>query len=315
MPTQMTPAISDHIKKLQALNTPQALAEAAKLKERYSQPTKKEVKAAGDLLIQTDEFGNHTVLGNAKTPDALDIVRAMYANPKEFGFSGPDDPELKRAAQYRLSGIQTPGSSVRDVADSAALKDVQDSWVQAQKLMPALRTARQALEKAPEGFVGSMAAQWARMASGLGLPIPEGANEAQVIQSITTQLAPLYKQPGATSNAEMSLYMQAAPTLGDTKQANLQKIALFEKLMERAGDIVYTMRKYAGRDNMYEELAKLDKPIFSPEERKNLEAGLTPEGNQANNTFKIPKLDKVGADWVEIGGAKVRRIPSTPGAQ
>lgn len=202
------------------------------------------------------------------TPDPTSGQR-NYDYLRSLGLSHED------AVSRAFSGgttVNVNGQSARDQADAALLKDVQDNYGTALRLKPALARARQAIERAPDGYAGRAASMWGSIAGGLGLEVPEGASEAQILSSITTQLAGLYRLPGPVSDAEMQLYMQAAPRLGDTRAANLAKIELFERLMERSGKIVDTVRRHAGADNLYDHLAALDEPIFTDDERGNLEA-------------------------------------------
>jgi hypothetical protein len=87
------------------------------------------------------------------------------------------------------------------------------------------------------------------------------------------------------SDAEMALYLQAAPNLGDSKQANKAKIELFQALMRRAGDIVRVYRENLGAEDLQEKLSKLDEtPVFTSEQRAQLQGAAA----SANKPLSMP---------------------------
>lgn len=224
---------------------------------------------AGDNLYRMGKrSGRAELVADAqRAPEAVRVAQDMVTNARQYGYGGPEDARLQRDIGHRLSGLTTPGQNVRDTADTQLLQDVQQHYTSALRMQPALISARAAIERAPEGYLGNAAPIWGRVAASIGLPVPEGATAAQMLQSIAVQYAPLFRQPGATSNMEMQLYMQAGPRLGDTRDANLQKLEMMERLQQRAGDIMDVVRRHAGSPDLQRRLAELDTPIFTDQQR------------------------------------------------
>lgn len=240
------------------------------------------------MNTRTGEMGQLQAATKAATPTSL------MQNLEAAGLQ-PGTEEYQQAVLDNLtrsqSTVNVTGQSARDQADAALLKDIQDNYATALRLQPAIIRAKDAVMAAPDGYAGNMSSLWGSIAGGLGLEVPEGASESQVLSSITTQLAGLYRLPGPVSDAEMQLYMQAAPRLGDTKAANLAKIELFEKLMDRSGDIVRIARQYAGTDELYDRLSELNEPIFTPEERAQLERAAGQRRGEAPQQSQVTQVN------------------------
>ena len=101
-----------------------------------------------------------------------------------------------------------------------------------------------------------------------------GADEAEVLRSITNQLAVLQRVPGSgsTSDYEMGLYQQAVARLGNTREGNLKLLALGRKLAQRRIQETSIFRQNLGRADMEDRINELG-PVFSQEELDYLSGG------------------------------------------
>lgn len=207
-----------------------------------------------------------------------DIARAIASNPAIV----LGRPNIAKDLAGIADSLGKESREVRTAMQKEYLKPIFERASSINSLMPALDAA----EKASAGVPGGPAAQvlnyYGRIASTLGLPVPEGSAQASLLSSIGTQLAPIFKLPGAVSNAEMELYMRAGPSLGDTPEANKLKIDLMRALGTRAKQIADVGYRYAGRNEVFQKISELDQPVFTEAQRKRLEeaAGISTQPAQ-----------------------------------
>ena len=166
-----------------------------------------------------------------------------------------------------LSDLQT---AKRIEADQNRLIKVQESFDTLDKLRQPIAEAERMIKegKLTTGFFGELNRIAGSVLPGLGI-----GSEEQYFRSLATQLAPAFKLPGAVTEYEMNLYMQAAPNLGDTKEANLLKINLINRMIDQADKKAEFIRNNLGSPTLYEDMRKeFSKPILSEDETKMLQA-------------------------------------------
>jgi len=196
-----------------------------------------------------------------------EMARAVAENPAViFG-----RPEVAKNLAQISDSLGKESREVRTEMQKAYLKPIFERASAINSLMPALDAAEKSIRSVPGGPAAQVLNYYGKVASSLGLPVPEGSAQATLLSSIGTQLAPIFKLPGAVSNAEMALYMNAGPSLGDTPEANQLKIDLMRALGARAKAIADAGYKYAGKPELFTKLAELDKPVFTEDQRKRLE--------------------------------------------
>jgi hypothetical protein len=208
-----------------------------------------------------------------------DMARAVAENPAViFG-----RPEVAKNLAQISDSLGKESREVRTAMQKEYLKPIFERASSINSLIPALDAAERAIQAVPGGPAAQALNYYGKVASSLGLPVPEGSAQASILSSIGTQLAPIFKLPGAVSNAEMSLYTTAGPSLGDTPEANKLKIDLMRALGARAKSIADIGYRYGGKPELFDKLAELDKPVFTDDQRKRLEqaAGIsTPAARQ-----------------------------------
>ena len=242
-----------------AAPSPTSPAVAAPLPSPATPPTQAQVQAPTVPQAQT--------AAPQQTMTGEDMARAVAENPAViFG-----RPEVAKNLAQISDSLGKESREVRTAMQKEYLKPVFERAASINSLLPALDAAEKAIPAVRGGPAAQAMFYYGKVASSLGLPVPEGSVQASVLSSIGTQLAPIFKLPGAVSNAEMSLYTTAGPNLGDTPEANQLKVDLMRALGARAKAIATTGYKYAGKNELFERLAELDTPVFTEEQRKKLE--------------------------------------------
>jgi len=220
------------------------------------------------------------------------MARAVAENPAViFG-----RPEVAKNLAQISDSLGKESREVRTAMQKEYLKPIFERASSINSLIPALDAAEKAIQAVPGGPAAQALNYYGKVASSLGLPVPEGSAQASILSSIGTQLAPIFKLPGAVSNAEMALYTTAGPSLGDTPEANKLKIDLMRALGARAKAIADIGYRYGCKPELFERLAEFDKPVFTEDQRKRLEqaAGIS-----------APKAKPPAA--APVGGARLVR--------
>lgn len=178
----------------------------------------------------------------------------------------------KSYAEFVQSGKPDAAEAARIQADQNRLVKVQESFDTLDKLRAPIAEAERMIKegKLTTGFFGELNRIGGSIFPGLGV-----GNEEQYFRSLATQLAPAFKLPGAVTEYEMNLYMQAAPNLGDTKEANLLKINLINRMIDQADKKAEFIRNNIGSPTLYEDMRKqFSKPILTEEETKMLQTAI-----------------------------------------
>lgn len=198
----------------------------------------------------------------------------------------PGSPEAQAFARDRLARLGMPPQTNVSVdnraesalmrADTNTLKAVNEGVNQALSLRNVFDRAGQAIRAAPEGQGAQLAPFLGQAARTLGMDIP-GTSEAEVLRSLTNQLASLQRIPGsgATTDTDMRLFLQSVPRLGNTREGNVALLDMGRRLAERRIEEARIWRQHVGQPDLIDRLNALP-PIFRDDEREML-AGAPPQ--------------------------------------
>lgn len=227
-----------------------------------------------------------TVLAGMLKPAEPTKPTAEPANIREYQYYRAQEISAGREPKsyedfIKIGKQQTDQASIiRMQADKSRLDKLQESLDIADKLRLPLSEAQRMIEsgKLTTGLWGEVNRLGGSILPALGI-----GSEEQYFRSLATQIAPMFKLPGAVTEYEMNLYMQAAPNLGDTKEANLLKINLINKMISHAEKKAEFLRNNLGSPTLYEDMRKeFAADIFTEDEKKRLQeaAGGKPSSQQ-----------------------------------
>jgi hypothetical protein len=148
---------------------------------------------------------------------------------------------------------------------------VAEQAITGRRLMPVLDELSYLADKTPEGWRGTLAPTVGKTLATLGVPVPAGASNAEAFQALAQRLVPIVREPGATSQGEMALYLQAGPSLSGTANGRRMIIDINRAMIQRSQEIAKTYRENIGSPNLYEKLAALDKPLFTDDQRAEMQ--------------------------------------------
>lgn len=189
----------------------------------------------------------------------------------------PGSPEAQAAARAVLDrrgmapqtnvNVDNRAETALMRADTDTLKAVNEGVNQALSLRNVFDRAGQALRTAPEGQGAQLAPFLGQAARTLGMDIP-GTTEAEVLRSITNQLASLQRIPGsgATTDTDMRLFLQSVPRLGNTRDGNMALLDMGRRLAERRIEEARIWRQHVGQPDLIDRLNALP-PVFRDDER------------------------------------------------
>lgn len=186
---------------------------------------------------------------------------------------------------------------------------------QAQEVLPMFAIARESAKNFPQsGPLGKGALLYERGKALLGLP--NNAQSGEVLQAMQTRLGSMLRIPGsgATSDMEMSLYMQGVPSLLNTQQGNIALADIGEKLMKRRIQNYKALQDYIVQHDSSAGYQPNETPVLTPEETQMLLNGgaqAAPAAAEAAPQYQPPKP----GDIQEEGGLKFRFKGGDPGNQ
>jgi len=128
------------------------------------------------------------------------------------------------------------------------------------------------------------------------MSVPPEMSNAEAFQALAQRLVPIVREPGATSQGEMSIYLQAGPQLAGTAEGRKKLIAMNKAMVERSQEIARVYRDNIGSPQLYEKLAALDKPLFTDEQRAALNAAAAPAATAPTSPGGSRSLPSGGAE-------------------
>jgi hypothetical protein len=175
---------------------------------------------------------------------------------------------------------------------------------QAQEVLPLFAIARESAKQFPQsGALGKGALLLERGKALFGLE--NNAQAGEVLQAMQTRLGSMLRIPGsgATSDMEMSLYMQGVPSLLNTQQGNVALADIGEKLMKRRIKNYQALQDYIVKNDSSAGYQPDETPVLTPEETQLLLNGgnaPAPEGGE-----QAPMLE-----FTDPADPKLQALPS-----
>lgn len=163
-------------------------------------------------------------------------------------------------------GMEAAKTKARLEVDIDASKKASEAALKAAQAIPVLEEIERIGAKTKGGFAGSLAPYLGRIATSFGMTVDPAWSDAEQLSALTMQLIPLVRQPGAVSDYEQKTYAQAVPSLAQTPEGRMKILSVMKRQAERAQEIARVYRDNIGEKDLYDKLAALDKPMFTPDE-------------------------------------------------
>jgi hypothetical protein len=214
--------------------------------------------------------------------------QAELDTPKEYNFVDPVTraPRTVTATPRDVMAGKVPGlqpgyetglgepEKARIELHKTAAVDARQIASTGQRLAPILDEIIRIADKTPQGMAGPIGAALAARVSALGFPVSESLTNAELMRSLSQQLIPTVRQPGAQSNAEMAVYSLAVPGLQQSAIGRLQIAHLNRAMIDRANEIANLREDNIGAADLNQKLTALhNKPLFTDEQRAIMHAG------------------------------------------
>jgi hypothetical protein len=137
--------------------------------------------------------------------------------------------------------------------------------------------------------------------------LPNNASSGEVLQGMQTRLGTLLRVPGsgATSNMEMSLYMQGVPGLFNTQKGNIALATIGKKLVQKRLENFQRLQAYVQEHGTSVGYQPDETPLLTPEETQMLLGSGGPDE---------PASDGEWQDVPGVPGAKVH-VPKGSGGR
>lgn len=214
-------------------------------------------------------------------PAAIQEYQAAVA---DGGFKGSfaDYQIMLKQAGRSQTNINMPKSI--NAGDSKMLELGAQDYLQSQQVLPMFDIAASAAKNTPNTGLGGQLALWyQRGKSALGLP--NNANDYEVLQGMQTKLGSLSRLPGsgATSDMEMSLYMQSAPSLFNSQTGNLALASIGKKLAQRRISNYQKLQSYIQTNGSSVGYQPDDSPVLDDGEMKALQSAASGSGGSGGS--------------------------------
>jgi hypothetical protein len=196
------------------------------------------------------------------TDPATNTPRTVIATPRQMQ-AGTNQPGMPPGYQ---SGAN-PSVAARIELHKGLAATAASEAATGQKLAPILDEIIRLADKTPQGMAGPIGADLAARLSPFITVSPTLSN-AEVMRSLTQQLIPTVRQPGAQSNKEMEVYQMAVPGLMQSAAGRLQIAAINKAMIQRANDIATLRADNIGAPDLNARLDALNaRPLFTDEQR------------------------------------------------
>lgn len=216
--------------------------------------------------------------GISLLPDMLKPAEAKLPTSIQEYQYGLQDPaynqwvlDQKRAGANSTSvNVNTPKSIL--AGDNKMLEIGAEGFAQAQEILPLFGIAKQAAQSfGQSGPLGGAALFTERAKNYMGLD--NNASAGEVLQGMQTRLGTLLRVPGsgATSNMEMSLYMQGVPGLLNSQQGNIALATIGEKLTKKRMADYQRLQAYVQQNQTSVGYQPDETPVLTPEEMQMLQ--------------------------------------------
>jgi hypothetical protein len=239
--------------------------------------------------------------------DRLDQIAKFIAG-RQGATPMQNDYELSRRQGFQGTfqdfQSQQEAQKLRFAVDQDTMKEVGTQAAQMVRVRPLLDEALRLSAKSGSGYAGTLLPYWSKVVSAFGINPGEVATNTEALRSIAQQLVPLVRQPGATSNYEAQLYLDAVISPGLSEQARVKVGNMIVKLVDRSLAVAKVYRANAGSPDLYDKIGELDKnPIFTPGEKAFLTAAA--ERTRAANE-RQPTAAEVAAELAKRQAAGPR---------
>jgi hypothetical protein len=217
---------------------------------------------------------------NDRLRHGVDDKRPTDIQTYEYARGKPDflkyQKEQNEAKSTKLSvntaeGFATEQKKAKMKLDLEMAQDIGKQALAGRRLLPLLNEVERLADKTPAGWAGPVAAEAAKACSAVGIEVPQGWSNAELLQSISQRLVPIVREPGPTSEKELKIYVKAVPGLMQSADGRKKVVTITRAIVERANDIAKVYRQNLGADDLHDKLAALDKPIIPDNMRADIE--------------------------------------------
>jgi hypothetical protein len=216
------------------------------------------------------------------TDPQTNTPRTIIATPRQMQ-AGTNQPGMPPGYQ---SGANPTVTARIDLHKTAATEARQVAAT-GQRLAPIFDEVLRIGDKA-----GPIGAYLAGKLSAAGFPVSEHMANSEVLRSLSQQLIPTVRQPGAQSNAEMAVYSLAVPGLQQSAAGRTMIAHLNRAMVDRANEIANLREDNIGAADLNEKLTALhNKPLFTDPQRAAMTAAQGRPIDKATYDLLPPGMD------------------------
>lgn len=189
----------------------------------------------------------HLLRGNDLTPEQKNWIGYVRSGGNE---DFATYQRLNRAADAGIltseEGVKAEALKAVVAAHTQELQDLVKKSEAGRSMLPVLDTIAAISPSTPGGFAGQLAPIAQKIATTLGINWPGGVN-AELMLSLQRRMVPTVREPGATSNLEMSQYLQAVPSLYNSPQGRSVMVMMLKAQIMRNEQVRLAYEQNIGR--------------------------------------------------------------------
>jgi hypothetical protein len=203
-----------------------------------------------------EKFIEHYLKSGDPTAEERHYIRSL-TDPafKEYQL------EQKRAAATSVTtgpGAEAIAIEQRYKADAPMVQEANKGAADAFKALPIVQQLIDLAPLTPQGLAGQLAPAINQILAPLGINWT-GGDFASLYSALARQLVPGVREPGATSNFEQQMYLQAVPALSQSAEGRQMLGKMLQSQMQRSMRIAETVRMFQGKPELYDKLREIDR--------------------------------------------------------
>jgi len=235
--------------------------------------TRPEAVRLADAANMTPDARGQAIAGAIPGNAPTGSIKEFEYGQKTPGFSDflTQQNRSKAMMLNTAPGMEAAQAQARIAVDVATAKEIGKQAIAGQRVLPLLDEVVRLADKTPEGWSGPAASTMAKAFSAAGIPISEGMSNAELLQSISQRLVPIVREPGPTSEKELNIYLRAVPGLMQSAPGRVKVAEMTKRMIYRSVEIAKIYRENLGSPDLYAKLAEIDKPIFTDDQRAEIE--------------------------------------------
>jgi len=188
-------------------------------------------------------------------------------------------PVLSRYDWARTKTQPDPVNAARIAFDVKTAEPIMQQAIAGQQTRPLLDEVVRLAYQTPEGIAGESGATMGKVLAGFGFAPTDRMSNAELLGAIQQRLIGPIREPGTSSDRDVTRYLAASPGLMSTGDGRVKLAEMTKALIDRNSEIAKVYRDNLGAPDLSQKLMAIhNKPLFSDEQRAAIDETIRTRG-------------------------------------